>query len=95
MIALEMVTVATAGVNTLCRNLNFCVFLWEGSTGTIALSGQSGSEEWTRPVCRHRSPYPSPLAQGKPRDANFQQGFLCSACSNPKLLCRDPAVVCS
>lgn len=59
------------------------------------MSGQAGSEGWTRPVCCHLSPYPSPLAQGKPRAANFQQGFLSSVhAAISSYFAGDPAVVC-
>lgn len=40
MIALEMVTVATAGVDTLCRNLNFCVFGREARELLFCLDSQ-------------------------------------------------------
>lgn len=57
---------------------SLCLCLWKGSTRTIVLSGQAGSGEWIWSVCCHLSPYPSPLAQRKPRSANIQPGFLCS-----------------
>lgn len=58
------------------KDWNYC-FVWNGR--------KAGADLVT---CCHLSPHPSPLPQGRPRGANFQQGSLCTVRAAISLLCR-------